>query len=224
MNDRYSPILPKGYEVPAGESNFFNKFPVGNTRFRMLSPVTLGWRYWNLENRPVYSRDKWAVQPPDAKVDEENPWAPQHFWVFVAWIYDLESIQVMQVTQKKIMKGIESLLDNEKWGDSRTFDLIVERVGTSMNDTDYRVLPGPPTPIAVDIIAALKDVSVQLDNIFTPDQHILTVGPGAGTAALEAALPPTADQQRIANGEPTAEELARPASSEEEVNVNDIPF
>jgi len=226
MNDKHNPILPEGYEVPMAESNFFNKFPEGITCFRMLSPVTVGWRYWNLENRPVYSREKWEVQPSDAKIDEDNPWNPQHFWVFVAWVYESESIQVMQITQKKVMKAIKGYLENPKWGDTRKYDIAVTRTGTSMNDTDYSVAPEPPTPIPVEVSDAMKDISIKLDNVFTPEQHVLTSGPGIGTAAIEANTPPmTEEEQRQANGEPTDEEVVEQSTpNSEEINIEDIPF
>jgi len=124
-------FLPENYEVPVSASNY-TKLQDGENNIRVLSSAIIGYEYWNNENKPIRSKE-YPKDTPDIRLDKDgNPTRIKHFWAFVVWNYEQKRVQVLELTQKTLMGGIKALVDNEKWGDPKGYDLTITRIGEGL--------------------------------------------------------------------------------------------
>jgi hypothetical protein len=150
------------YKVPV-TSDYLNKFPQGETTFRVLSPAIVGYEYFNQDNKPIRQKEQFEGTPDDIKKDA----SVRHFWACVIWNYEAERIQILEITQKSIMTAIKALIDNPKWGSPKNYDLSITRKGTTMNDTEYAAMPNPAAEVSAEIKKALVARPVNLEALFS---------------------------------------------------------
>jgi len=63
----------------------------------------VGWVYWNTQNKPVRSRERWDEVPHDIRIDSDGKQSKvKHFWTFVVWNYDQKMVQILEATQAQI--------------------------------------------------------------------------------------------------------------------------
>jgi hypothetical protein len=98
----------------------------------------MGWWYCTEAKKPVRAREMFKFVPADA--DLERGWPAKHFWAFVVWNFQTEKIEVLETTQVTIQTAMQSLIQNEDWGDPREYSITVNRTGEKM-ETKYPVLP-----------------------------------------------------------------------------------
>ncbi len=159
MSDDFFPS--EDYKVPV-TADYLNKFPQGDTTFRVLSGAVVGYVYFNKDNKPVRSKEVFESTP-----DIKQGGTAKHFWACVVWNYEAERVQILEISQKSIMTAMKSLIDNKKWGSPKLYDITVNRKGTTMNDTEYSVLPNPAAPVSEAVTAALAARPVNLEALFT---------------------------------------------------------
>lgn len=161
-------FLPQKYKVPSN-SNYL-KLKQGENTFRILSSAIIGYEYWNQEDRPVRSPEKFVSLPKDIKLDEKTgkPKPIKHFWAFVVWNYEEEKIQIMEVTQVTIQTAIKALVDNKKWGDPKKYDITITKTGEGMQ-TEYSVMPNPHTALIKDIDEDYKAKNINLEALYSGD-------------------------------------------------------
>jgi len=157
-------FLPEGYEVPKSEGGGYMKFKAGDNKFRILSPVVMGWEYWTEAKKPVRSRTMFKTVPLDA--DLYTGWPAKHFWAFVVWNFEAKQVQILEITQVTVQTAMQSLIQNEDWGDPREYSVTVNRTGEKM-ETKYAVLPSPAKPVPADILKAYEEKYINLDALFT---------------------------------------------------------
>lgn len=158
MNNNFFPS--EDYKMPV-TSNYL-KLTEGDHTFRALSSAVVGWEYFNKDNKPIRSRTVFEEMPSDLKKDGRI----NHFWAFIVWNYDENRIQILELTQKTIMGPMQALIKNPKWGNPKGYDITITRKGTTMQDTDYAVVPNPHTPITDDIQKAFEKSKVNLEALF----------------------------------------------------------
>ena len=75
---------------------------------------------------------------------------------------------MLELKQQTIMRAIEALVNNAKWGDPKKYDIIIEKVKTGAKDWDveYNVIPEPPTPLDVGIVELAKYIHVNLNALY----------------------------------------------------------
>lgn len=159
-------FLPEGYNVPASGGNFM-KFKDGENRFRILTPVVLGWQGWK-DGKP-FNREgaEQNIDVDEVDVDEKyGTGKPKiaHFWAFVVYDYQEEKIAILQITQKTIMKVIKELSEDEDWGDPREYDLTVTQKKEG-NFIKYSVKPSPQKALKPSIEEAFEESDIDLDEI-----------------------------------------------------------
>jgi len=130
-------FLPKNYEAPKSEGNYM-KLKKGANPIRILGPAITGFEYWNAANKPVRSPEGWDMAPLDMREGERV----KHFWAFPVWNYEVEKVQILQLTQKSIQGAIQAYVDNKKWGDPTKYDLVITRVGDGL-ETEYTTIAEP---------------------------------------------------------------------------------
>lgn len=150
-------FLPEGYETPQTGGNYM-KLQDGENKIRILSKPIIGWVDW---------KDKQAYrfpmkQKPDKPLDK-NP--IKHFWAFVVWNYNIQSIQILEITQQTIQTAIQSLSKDDDWGAPYAYDLKIIKKGRDLQ-TEYSVTPSPKKPVPDEVQKAALDKPVYLDALF----------------------------------------------------------
>jgi hypothetical protein len=157
-------FLPSTYEKIPTTSNYM-KFQDGDNNFRVLSSAVVGFEYWTTDNKPVRAKEPWNTIPDDIKFDEDGNFRVNHFWAFAVYNYDEKRIQILEITQKKVMKAIKALVDNPKWGDPKGYDISVTRSGKGF-ETDYVTMPSPHSVLSPEIEQLYKNVTINLEALF----------------------------------------------------------
>src|SRR5918999_5191935 len=166
MND----FLPEGYKTPEIPSNYM-ELEEGQNAFRILSSAIVGYKWWidagEGSRKPIRVRTADEV-PTDIKNATENQAKAKHFWAFTVYNYKTKSIQVLELKQQTIMRAIEALVKNAKWGNPKKYDIIIEKVKTGSKDWDveYSVIPEPPTQLDAGIMALAKNIPVNLTALY----------------------------------------------------------
>jgi hypothetical protein len=166
MND----FLPKGYKTPESQQNYL-EFVEGTNTFRILSPAIVGYEWFEDTGdggrvpRRVRTEEEVPAEVRNAMDDRDRA---KHFWAFVVYNYHTQSIQVLKLKQKTIMRQIEAYMNNPKWGNPQGYDLTVEKVKTGNRERDvkYHVIPEPPTPVDEGIAELARFVPVRLEALF----------------------------------------------------------
>ena len=152
------------YKLPV--SSNYMKFQEGDNTFRVLSSAVVGWEYWNTQNKPVRVHDKPEEIPENIKTEKDGSIKINHFWAFAVYNYEAQKIQILELTQKGIMKTIHGLVKNPKWGDPKGYDITVTRVGTGL-DTEYGAVPNPHTPLAGETKEQYEKLNIDLDGLYS---------------------------------------------------------
>lgn len=140
------------------------KFTQGKNKFRILSPLTVGYEYWNTDNKPVRSREM-PTDTSDGKVEEDGKVRVNYFWAVVVYNYQTEAIETLQLTQKGIQKYVTGLLNDAEWGDPRNYDLVVTREGEGLS-TKYTVSASPHKELDPAIKEAYESADIDLNQLF----------------------------------------------------------
>jgi hypothetical protein len=163
-------ILPEDYKVPKPPSKYM-KLENEENKFRILSTPIVGWINWL--NTPEGGRKPHRIHMDESfdaeEYNDEDP--PKHFWAMVVWNYDPElkdKIQILEITQKTIIKPLTALDRSKDWGDLRSYDILVSRIGKG-KETEYTTNPVPPKPLTPEIEKAYKASSIKLEALFTGD-------------------------------------------------------
>jgi len=163
-------FLPEGTEIPQGESNYL-KFEEGENIVRALSSVITGWEYWTEDSdgnrKPVRVKD-WNKVPDNFKNNKDNRQNAKYFWAFVVYNAKTQNIQILEIRQKGIMRGIEALVKSPKWGSPKDYNLIITKTKTGSEDRDveYSVMPEPKEELDKGVLQAYKDMNIKLDALY----------------------------------------------------------
>jgi hypothetical protein len=147
------------YKVP--ETSNYMKFIEGENPFRVLSSAVVGYEYFTKDNKPIRSKEVFENTPSDIKKDG----TVKHFWAFVVWNYSAKRIQILELTQKGIMKTMQAYIKNSKWGNPREYDFIVSRAGSGL-DTEYATSVNPKEILSADISTAYENTKVNLEALY----------------------------------------------------------
>ncbi len=147
------------YKIPS-TSNYM-KFLEGENAFRVLSSAVVGYEYFNNENKPVRSRVPFDEMPQDIKKEGRI----NHFWAFVVYNYDEKRMQILELTQKGIMKTMQAYIKNPKWGSPKEYDFIVTRTGSGL-DTEYAVTVNPKSALDKEVSAMYEANPPKVDALF----------------------------------------------------------
>jgi hypothetical protein len=173
-NESLNSFLPANYEPPtSGGGDHYMKFVDGTTRFRVISKPIMGTLGWDTENKPHRFRLGESV---DGTWKEK----PKHFWALIAWNYDLERPQILEITQQTVIKAITELNNDSDWGSPWNYDLKVTRKGQKM-DTEYSVNPSPKKKISQEIRDNVADWEIDLELLFDGDDPFVKTPDNVGS-------------------------------------------
>lgn len=163
-----NPFVPDDYEVSQGNSSYM-KFEEGKNKFRFLSAPLLGWVWWvDSEGKVRAAGDKPSKgdKPVRIKRGEEIPAAARgvakEFWAMPVWNYDAQKIQLLEVTQKGILKTLVTYIRDTDWGSPLKYDLQVVRTGKGL-ETEYEVMAIPPKELPAEVKTQFDEMSINLE-------------------------------------------------------------
>lgn len=140
-------FFPEDYKLPKS-GNGFMKFEKGESLFRVLDKVVMGYEYWTDDNKVFRSYTPFESLAPNAKrqenkkTKEQEVIQPKHIWVMPVWNYKEEAVQILTVSQKTVQEAILALGYDADWGNPTDYDLKVVREGDGF-ETKYAVSPKP---------------------------------------------------------------------------------
>lgn len=160
VQEKEDSFLPDGYEVSSSGDHFM-KLDADEARVRILSKPIIGWKYWDEEeDQPVRFRygDK-----PEPTGDPENP--VKEFWAMLVWNYTSKLIQVLEVHQAGIIKGIDKLSKDPDWGSPFKYDIKISKTGEGKKSR-YAVIAVTHKPISDEVKEAYSAKPCNLEALF----------------------------------------------------------
>ena len=132
------------------------KFAKGKTTMRVIADSSkgtaiFGWVGWTDEDgkrQPHRSIEK----PPAGKFKDN----PKHFWAFLVWHPESESVQICEITQRGIQDAFRELINDPDWGDLKQYDVCIQRDGENLKTT-YTVIPRPKAELSESDIAVIRE-------------------------------------------------------------------
>lgn len=160
-------FYPKGYEVKETPNDYM-KLTEGDHRIRILTSPIIGFEAWDSDNKPhrVKTYEEGVNLPSkDGSVKE--------FHAFIVWDYETEMVRVLNITQRGIQEWIFNQTEDEDWSDPTQYDIIIKRVGKTMEDTKYSATTKLPKPMSEEIIKAFGEVVIEPENYFKGGHPII---------------------------------------------------
>jgi hypothetical protein len=154
-------FLPKGTEIPASPSNF-TKFKSGDNKIRILGSAITGWELW-IGGKPVRRKEVGEFMSEELANADMNKFTgmrrtPSYFWAFPVYNYETKEVEILEADQKRILRGIESFLEDEDYGkDPKKYDLVINKD----DETDpvfYSVRAKPPKELDKGIKAYCEEI------------------------------------------------------------------
>lgn len=143
----------------------YMKFESGSNEFRAISKPIVGWIVWEEdddgEKKPVRSA---ITDEPDAPSKDPKD-KPKKFMTLVVIDRADDVVKILEITQQSVIKGIQGLARNEKWGSPFGYDINVEKKGADKK-TRYTVTPSPKKPLSKQDIAAANEKPCNLDALY----------------------------------------------------------
>ena len=152
-------FFPADYEVP-NKTTGYMKFKKGPNTFRILTSPIVGWEYW-IEDK------EGKRKPVRTRMTEDRPDESRHFWAMVVYNYseDVKNVQILQITQMSVQRGIKALVDSPKWGKPFDYDITVTRQGEDLK-TEYTVMPEPKEPVSKEVQDAFIATKIDLEALY----------------------------------------------------------
>lgn len=165
-------FLPSDYSIPNAQSGYM-KLEQGSNRFRVLSSAIVGTEYWKDTDegrKPIRKRPDERISGNEINPDER----PKHFWAFVVWNYESEMVQILELTQKTIMRAIRAYTKDDDFGDPKGYDIVINREGEGL-ETEYTTRAKPPKKLDEDIKAAYESMDINLEALYDGEDPFASI-------------------------------------------------
>jgi hypothetical protein len=164
---------PKGHEKYT--SSDYMKLEVGQNKIRILAEPINGYLWWEDAKGNVVPRGQLGgegAKPVRAKAErqftyEEIP-AMKMFAAMPVWNYQLGKVQILEVTQSKILSALDALVDSKSWGKITAYPIVItkEKTGPEAMNVEYSVMPEPKEPLTIEIANAYKSRPINLEALY----------------------------------------------------------
>jgi len=177
--DRPVNFFAQGHEIRE-KRNQFMKLASGKNRIRFVGNPVSGFLFFGKIERedgsetvkPYRRREsegEFSLEEMinrDARVNQAGELEKQKYFVAgLVYNYQKAKLQVLEITQKSILKALKSYVDSEEYGHPSGYDLTIEKKGDGLN-TDYSVIVSPPKPLSDEVEALVGEISCDLDKLF----------------------------------------------------------
>nr|WKN38687.1 hypothetical protein K4G66_08225 [Tunicatimonas sp. TK19036] len=172
-------FFDKGHEIPDKRSQFMKLEP-GKNRFRFIGHPVSGFLFFGKVSRedgsetvkPYRRREsegEFSLEEMinrNARLNKGGEMEAQKYFVLsLVYNYQKEKLQVLEITQKSILKALKSYVDSEEYGHPAGYDITLEKRGENLN-TEYTLIVSPPKPLSETIVQQMGELSCDLEKIF----------------------------------------------------------
>lgn len=141
-------------ELKTENTSRYTRFtPNSRTKLRMLGEPIFGYETW------VDGQPKRFALDDDIPAEEVGDDGIKQFMAIKVYNYNEKCIQVLQLSQKTILRDLKSYAENSDYGDPTGYDIEIVRKGDGMN-TRYQVIVSPPKPISAEVKKADEAIDV----------------------------------------------------------------
>ena len=135
-------------------------------RFRFFGTGITGWETWTTDNKPIRFRLKPTNDelPSNTKLVDGAPQL-KRFLAGIVWDAQQETFRIMQITQKSVMGRIFECSKDSDYGDPTKYDIKITRTGSG-KETEYKVMPSPPSAPNKKLVAAFAELTCDLSAMF----------------------------------------------------------
>lgn len=177
--EQFINFFDRGHEIPDKRSQFM-RFESGKNRIRFIGNPVSGFIFFGKVKRddgtetvkPYRRREsegEFSLEEMinhDVRMKKDGEIEGQKYFVMgLVYNYQKEKLQVLEVTQKSVLKALKSYVDSEEYGHPSGYDLTVEKSGEGLN-TEYAVVVSPPKPLSPEIENLVSETSCDLQKIF----------------------------------------------------------
>ena len=183
-NESFVNFFEQGHEIP-DKRNQFMKFVQGKNRIRFIGNPVSGFVFFGKTKRddgtetvkPYRRREsegEFSLEEminrdvrmkPDGEIEGGPALRQKYFVMGLVYNYQKQKLQVLEVTQKSILKALKSYVESEEYGHPSGYDLTIEKKGDGLN-TEYTVIVSPPKPLSDQIVTLVGETSCDLQKIF----------------------------------------------------------
>lgn len=132
----------------------------GDNKLRFVGPIIGGWIDWDINRKP--HRFKPDNKPKRAFLPEGEI---KPFIAGYVWDYSREALYITEFTQRSILASLQSLLDDENWGDFTKYDLKIKKEG-QLKQTKYQVIALPPAELNDKIKKSIEESPIRLEALY----------------------------------------------------------
>jgi len=141
---------PEGHEKYT--TSDYMKLEDGDNKIRILEDPIVGYEYWEFPDGKIVPKgvlggpgSKPVRMRESEKFSNAQIAAMKMFTAMVVWNYQLEKVQILELTQTKIMSALDMLYDNKAWGDLKDYPIVIkrEKTGPDPMNVAYTVMPEP---------------------------------------------------------------------------------
>ena len=169
-----------GHEIPDKRSQFM-RFESGKNRIRFIGNPVSGFVFFGKLKRedgtetvkPFRRREsegEFSLKEMinnDVRMKKDGEIEGQKYFVMgLVYNYQKEKLQVLEVTQKSILKALKSYVESEEYGHPSGYDLTIEKSGEGLN-TEYNVIVSPPKHLASEVADLAGETSCDLQKVFS---------------------------------------------------------
>ena len=177
--DQFVNFFDQGHEIP-DKRNQFMKFVQGKNRIRFIGNPVSGFVFFGKTKRedgsesvkPYRRRESEGEFSLEEMINRDVRMKPdgeiegqKYFVMGLVYNYQKEKLQVLEITQKSILKALKSYVESEEYGHPSGYDLTIEKKGDGLN-TEYTVVVSPPKPLSAEIENLIGETSCDLQKIF----------------------------------------------------------
>jgi hypothetical protein len=178
-NENFVNFFEQGHEIP-DKRNQFMKFVQGKNRIRFIGNPVSGFVFFGKTKRddgsetvkPYRRRESEGEFSLEEMINRDVRMKPdgeiegqKYFVMGLVYNHQKEKLQVLEITQKSILKALKSYVESEEYGHPSGYDLTIEKKGDGLN-TEYTVIVSPPKPLSDEIVEAVGNTSCDLQKIF----------------------------------------------------------
>lgn len=173
-------FFAKGHTIPDKRQQFMKLIP-GKNRFRFISEPVSGYLFFGTTT----NEDGVETVKPHRRAEQDGSFSTEemislgarlkpngelegqkYFIMAVVYNYQTDRFQVLEITQKKILKALKSYVENEDYGHPAGYDITITREGEGLH-TNYTVIPSPPKALGREIAERATSLSYNLSKVFT---------------------------------------------------------
>lgn len=187
-------FYPKDHIVKDLPSDYM-KLTEGEHRIRILTSPIMGTEGWTNERKPIRFKT-YSEAVNNREVD-----SIKEFEAHIVWDYETKMVRLLNITQRTIRKTLYDLTLDEDWNDPTSYDIVITRVGTKMEDTEYSVKPKLPKPLEKEVSDAFKQVKIEEEEYFN-NGHPIVRTKAENEVSDEEALLGKSESEKVADSIP----------------------